>query len=70
MTKNMTKMTNSGTKGESLTKKHDIKRTAGERRGIWIMDMDRPGARARPVRCTVVGPRYNLSLVPRPLPVF
>ena len=33
ITKNMTKMTNSGTKGESLTKKHDIRRTAGERRG-------------------------------------
>ena len=39
MTKNMTKMTNSGTKGESLTKKHDIRRTAGERRGTEVYEL-------------------------------
>ena len=38
MTKNMAKVTDSRTKGESLTKKHDIWRTTGEKRGTEVYE--------------------------------
>ena len=39
MTKNMAKVTDSRTKGESLIKKHDIWRTTDERRGTEAYEL-------------------------------